>query len=158
TAETPVSPDSPGSGPGADAIGANKRRARSPRIDKSLLAIAEPRRYRNRDHLRAVARQACLICGRTPSDPHHLRYAQPRALGRKASDEFVVPLCRVHHREVHRVGDECAWWKQAGIDPLAIARKLWNQTRVNEGQIRPHRATDADSDTQQSIDAHPQGR
>jgi hypothetical protein len=37
--------------------------------------------------------------------PHHLRFAQPRALGRKASDEFTVPLCRVHHREVHRAGD-----------------------------------------------------
>src|SRR5262249_45727431 len=70
-------------------------------IDKSVLAVPAPRRYRNREHLRFVARQPCLVCGRKPSDPHHLRYLQPRALGRKASDEFVVPLCRVHHREVH---------------------------------------------------------
>ena len=63
-------------------------------IDKSVLVIATPRRYRNREHLRYVARQACLICGRKQSDPHHLRYLQPRALGRKASDEFAVPLCR----------------------------------------------------------------
>ena len=63
-------------------------------IDKSVLVIATPRRYRNREHLRYVAQQACLICGRKPSDPHHLRYLQPRALGRKASDEFAVPLCR----------------------------------------------------------------
>ena len=61
-------------------------------IDKSVLVIATPRRYRNREHLRYVARQACLICGRKQSDPHHLRYLQPRALGRKASDEFAVPL------------------------------------------------------------------
>ena len=74
-------------------------------IDKSVLVIATPRRYRNREHLRYVARQACLICGRKQSDPHHLRYLQPRALGRKASDEFVVPLCRSHHRAVHRAGD-----------------------------------------------------
>ena len=40
--------------------------------------------------------------------PHHLRYAQPRALGRKASDELTVPLCRTHYREVHRVGNEQA--------------------------------------------------
>jgi hypothetical protein len=50
----------------------------------------------------------CLVCGRKPSDPHHLRFAQPRALGRKASDEFTVPLCRMHHREVHRADDEKA--------------------------------------------------
>ena len=35
------------------------------------LAIAKPRRYRSKEHLRYVARQACLICGRQPSDPHH---------------------------------------------------------------------------------------
>jgi hypothetical protein len=59
---------------------------------------------------------------------------QPRALGRKASDEFAVPLCRSHHRAVHRAGDEEAWWKQAGIDPINAARKLWN-TRIDEGRI-----------------------
>src|SRR5262249_43697876 len=93
------------------------------------LAIAKPRRYRNKEHLPYVARQACLICGRQPSDPHHLRYTQPRALGRKASDEFTVPLCRVHHREVHRVAKEAGWWAAAGIDPLSVAETLWNKTR-----------------------------
>jgi ERF superfamily protein len=101
----------------------------------AIRAIEKPRRYRNKDHLRYVARQACLICGRQPSDPHHLRYAQPRALGRKASDEFTVPLCRVHHREVHRVGNEQTWWQRTGIDPLEVARKLWNATRINEGHV-----------------------
>jgi hypothetical protein len=108
-------------------------------IDKSVLAVAAPRRYRNREHLRYVAQQACLVCGRKPSDPHHLRYVQPRALGRKASDEFAVPLCRSHHRAVHRAGDEQAWWQAAGIDPVKVARKLWKHTRVNEGRIRPDR-------------------
>jgi hypothetical protein len=106
-------------------------------IDKSILAIAAPRRYRNREHLRYVARQACLVCGRKPSDPHHLRYAQPRALGRKVSDEFAVPLCRIHHRALHRTGDERAWWKTAGLDPLKVARKLWRHARVSEGRIVP---------------------
>jgi ERF superfamily len=101
------------------------------RIDKRTLVIATPRRYRNREHLRYVAQQACLICGRKQSDPHHLRYLQPRALGRKASDEFAVPLCRSHHRAVHRAGDEQAWWKAAGIDPVKVARQLWQQTRLD---------------------------
>lgn len=101
-------------------------------IDKSVLAVAEPRRYRNKAHLRFVATKACLVCGRKPSDPHHLRFLQPRALGRKVSDEFAVPLCRIHHRLVHRVGNEAAWWKEAGIDPVEAARKLWKRTRLDE--------------------------
>ena len=101
-------------------------------IDKSALAIAEPRRFRNKEHLRFVATKACLVCGRKPSDPHHLRFLQPRALGRKVSDEFAVPLCRIHHRLVHQVGNEAAWWQEAGIDPVQAARKLWKRTRVDE--------------------------
>jgi ERF superfamily len=108
-------------------------------IDKSILAVAAPRRYRNRGHLRYVAQQACLVCGRKPSDPHHLSFTQPRALGRKVSDEFAVPLCRGHHRAVHRSGDERAWWRQAGIDAIKVARRLWRETR-GIGQRRSQRA------------------
>ena len=97
-------------------------------IDKSELSHPEPRRIRDREHVRFVIKQPCLICGRMPSDPHHLRFTQPRALGRKVSDEFTVPLCRGHHREVHRCGDEAAWWEKAGIDPSAAARALWLKT------------------------------
>jgi hypothetical protein len=84
-------------------------RDRAGRIDKSVLKISEPRRHRHKEHLKGVALQACLVCGRQPSDPHHLGFAQPRALGRKVSDEFAVPLCRTHHREVHRSGNEPNW-------------------------------------------------
>jgi ERF superfamily len=106
----------------------NTQRGQPKGINKSILAVAAPRRYRNREHLRYVAQQACLLCGRKPSDPHHLSFTQPRALGRKVSDEFAVPLCRGHHRAVHRAHDERAWWKQAGIDPIKVARRLWKQT------------------------------
>jgi hypothetical protein len=107
-------------------------------IDKSILTVAAPRRYRNREHLRYVAQRACLVCGRKPSDPHHLGFTQPRALGRKVSDEFAVPLCRGHHRAVHRSRDERAWWTQAGIDPIKVARRLWKATR-GMGQRRSQR-------------------
>ena len=82
-----------------------------------------------------MAQQPCVLCGRKPSEAHHIRFVQPRALGRKASDEFAVPLCRSHHRAVHRAGDEKAWWQQAGIDPLKIARKLWKLTRMHEPRV-----------------------
>jgi hypothetical protein len=88
----------------------------------------EPRRIRDKDHLRFVAKQPCLICGHTPADPHHQRSAKHRSLGRKVSDELTVPLCPGHHRVVHRHGDESAWWKKAGIDPTVNAREVWSQT------------------------------
>lgn len=110
-----------------------KRGASTQSIDKSKLRFGEPRRYRNKAHLRFVASQCCLICGRQPSDAHHLRFAQPQALGRKVSDEFTVPLCRTHHREVHHFGDESAWWEGTKIEPQKVARDLWRQTRLNIG-------------------------
>src|SRR5262249_20305566 len=105
-----------------------KKRLPGSVVDKSVLALAMPRRIRDRDHVKSVAKHACLICGRRPADAHHLRFAQSRALGRKASDEFTVPLCRGHHREAHRCGDEADWWKKTGIDPIAAARTLWLKT------------------------------
>jgi ERF superfamily len=88
-----------------------------------------PRRNRDRDHIRFIARQSCTVCGRKPCEAHHIRFAQPRALGRRVSDEFTVPLCRGHHRELHRQGDEAAWWGRANIDPMPIALRFWQQTR-----------------------------
>jgi hypothetical protein len=97
-------------------------------VDKSSLTHPEPRRLRDREHLKFVTKQPCLICGRRPADPHHLRFAQPSAIGRKVSDEFTVPLCRGHHRDLHRCGDEISWWRRARIDPAVTARTLWVET------------------------------
>jgi hypothetical protein len=98
------------------------------KIDKSQLTIAEPKRLRDKAHLKFVASQPCILCGRQPSDPHHLRFAQPRAIGLKVSDEFAVPLCRGHHRQLHQTGNEEAWWRDRQINALEIARGLWEQT------------------------------
>ena len=98
------------------------------RIDKSQLTIAEPKRLRDKAHLKFIASQPCLVCGRQPSDPHHLRFAQPRAIGLKASDEFTVPLCRGHHRQLHQAGNEVAWWETFKINALETAKHLWEQT------------------------------
>ncbi len=102
--------------------------------------IAEPRllierttRRRDPHHLRFVAAQPCLICGRTPSDAHHLKFAQPQALGRKVSDEYTVPLCRTHHRQLHHAGSEVAWWMDLDVDPLPIAQGLWEESKGKQG-------------------------
>ena len=82
-------------------------------------------RLRDKEHCKFVAAQPCVVCGRTPAEAHHLRFAQPRVLNRKVSDEFTVPVCQLHHRELHRYGDEASWWAGANIDPLSIALELW---------------------------------
>jgi hypothetical protein len=107
------------------------------KIDKSVLTIAEPKRIRDKAHLKFVASQPCLICGRQPCDPHHLRFAQPRAIGMKVSDEFTVPLCRGHHRQLHQVGNEIAWWKDRNIDALKIAEAFWQQSRIKSAALIP---------------------
>jgi hypothetical protein len=109
-------------------------------VDKAALTLGEPRRYRDRAHLRFVSAQPCLICGRRPADAHHLRFAQPRALGRRVSDEYTVPLCRSHHRALHRHGDEPAWWETNKIDPVSVAHELWQRTRLDgprDGRVEP---------------------
>jgi hypothetical protein len=54
-----------------------------------------------------------------------LRFAQARGLRQKVSDEFTVPLCRAHHRELHRAGKEVEWWSRISVEPLQSARALW---------------------------------
>jgi ERF superfamily len=85
-------------------------------------------RLRDKDHCKFVASQPCIVCGRTPSEAHHIRFAQARALGRKVSDEYTIPVCRVHHRDLHGYGDEASWWAGVGIDPLPIALELWRRS------------------------------
>ena len=98
--------------------------------DQAVSVIGKPVRERDRDHLKFVASQPCLVCGRTPSDAHHIKFAEHRAMGRKVSDRFAVPICRLHHRELHRHGNECVWWQSQGIDPLAFAATLWARTHA----------------------------
>jgi hypothetical protein len=50
-------------------------------------------------------------------------------MGLKVSDEFTVPLCRGHHRQLHQAGNEENWWAQHHINALTIANDLWAQTR-----------------------------
>ena len=101
------------------------------KIQKSELWISEPRRIRDKSHLKFVGSQPCLVCGKSPADAHHLRFAQPRGMGLKVSDEFTVPLCRAHHRDNHRFGDEKVWWSKTGIDPIEISQRFWAVSRGN---------------------------
>ena len=121
-----------GCGPAARRLRPAEKRSRS----AAVRALGKTVRLRDKDHRKFVLRQPCLVCGRVPSDPHHLTFTQPRALGRRVSDEFIVPVCRIHHRELHRSGDEVAWWQKLNIDPLPVALRLWQHTRA-DGELTP---------------------
>jgi hypothetical protein len=107
-----------------------------PKIDKSVLTVGELKRIRCKEHLRFVASQSCLICGRSPSHAHHVRYAQTRGLSLKVSDEFTVPLCAIHHHRIHTTGNEREWWQERKIDPLVVANELWQQSREQYPTVR----------------------
>lgn len=79
-----------------------------------------------------VATQPCLVCGRQPSEAHHLKFSQPSALGRKVSDAFIVPLCALLHRDLHTAGNELAWWERKQIDPMVTANMLWDASHGRE--------------------------
>jgi ERF superfamily len=116
-----------------DAGGSQKtsKVSRKPSRNGAVRILGKTVRLRDKEHRKFVSRQACLVCGRTPSDPHHLKFTQPRALGNRVSDEFTVPICRIHHRELHRHSDEAAWWGKVHIDPIPFALRLWQLTRLN---------------------------
>jgi ERF superfamily len=131
-----------------------KKRRASSVIDKSVLPFLTPRRIRDREHVKSIAKQPCLVCGRRPADADHLRSAQSPALGRRVSDEFTVPLCRGHHREVHHWGDETAWWEKVGIDPTVTARALWLKTHpLPPASIGPKVANSASAVNSQQSDS-----
>lgn len=102
--------------------------ASQPATGQVVSPIRKEVRRRNKAHLTFVAAQPCLVCRRSPCDAHHLKFAQPRSLGRKVSDECTVPLCRHHHQQLHRNGSEVAWWADLQIAPLEVARDLWQTT------------------------------
>jgi hypothetical protein len=99
--------------------------------DNFVAPLAKPARKRSKAHLTFVASQPCLICKTTPCDAHHLKIARPRSLGRKVSDEFTVPLCRKHHQELHRHGNEANWWTNMQVAPLQTAKELWEASQIH---------------------------
>ena len=122
----PLSPPTPEPHAGVNQSAAEPLEAA---MSTQVTPLTKPVRRRSKAHLALVASQPCIICKASPSDAHHLKIAQPRSLGQKVSDEFTVPLCRKHHRELHRHGNERAWWQNQGVDPLPLAEVLWERTQ-----------------------------
>jgi ERF superfamily protein len=128
---SPPGPDETALSAGQVATAARQKTStKQPPRKATVRALGKTVRLRDKEHRKFVTRQPCLVCGRVPSDPHHLTFTQPRALGHRVSDEFTVPVCRIHHRELHRSGDEAAWWQKLNIDPLPVALRLWEHSQT----------------------------
>ena len=50
-------------------------------------------------------------------------------MGSKSSDEYALPLCALHHRDLHDHGNEREWWTSKNIEPVDAALNLWVQTQ-----------------------------
>ena len=75
-----------------------------------------------------------------------MRYAQSKGLSLKVSDEFTVPLCAIHHHQIHTTGEERGWWRERNIDPLVVAGALWRQST----ERRPVASEDAQASERDS--------
>ena len=83
-------------------------------------------RYRSEKYLWSVRGKPCLIC-QQEGEAHHVTYAEPNGMGLKVGDNWVVPMCHAHHMEVHGFGDEELWWALQGVDPLEVARTMYEE-------------------------------
>jgi hypothetical protein len=93
-------------------------------------------RLRRANYLTDVRSCGCILTGRTQRvEAAHIRYGDleggkpPTGMGRKPDDCWVLPLCAELHRELpgsQHAGNERDWWAQFGIDPIVVARALWN--------------------------------
>lgn len=99
-------------------------------------------------HLKWIRTLRCCLCGAPGPDPAHIRSANPlygkreTGGGEKASDKWVVPLCRREHDEQHAAGNELKWWASKGIDPFGLALALHHATGdddIADGILHSHR-------------------
>jgi hypothetical protein len=102
---------------------------------KKHVSSQERREGNSAAHKHAICSLPCCVCGRAPPvDPHHLKSGPAKAergIGMKATDRFLVPLCRICHSAVERVGSrrEFEWFAANSIDePYQMAYALWNCT------------------------------
>lgn len=69
----------------------------------------------------------CRCCGAYGSDPAHLGHA--RGMGYKEGDDWCVPLCRIHHREMDTDprGKEVWWMQNVAIPEAERAYREWEK-------------------------------
>jgi len=88
-------------------------------------------KIRSQKYLSFVRSHGCLVCNRPPQ-AHHLTHIMEGSRGmRRTGDQFAVPLCEEHHRQLHADGNENRWWALQGIDPLEWVNEKWKEFKEN---------------------------
>jgi hypothetical protein len=98
---------------------------------KRHVSSQERREGNSAAHLALIRQLPCCVCGKAPPvDCHHLKSgpaASERSVGRRATDQWAVPLCRICHSAVERMGSrrEFEWFAANQIDqPYEMAKAL----------------------------------
>lgn len=80
----------------------------------------------NKKHLAFLHELECPVYNAFPVVAHHLLRGDPtRGMGRKAGDNFAIPLSDRAHRELHACGDEVRYLAKFGIDGPKLASDLY---------------------------------
>lgn len=83
-----------------------------PEPPASFMKKPKPLRWESTKYLQWVKHQPCRVCGATADDAHHIIGHGQGGIGTKAHDLFTIPLCRVHHSELHK--DPKEWEREHG--------------------------------------------
>ena len=113
----------------------------APRVAREIMRhVRRQRPGMSRAYIDDLKLCLCVRCGRPgPNDPHHLQRSVPvgeRGTGRRASDQFAIPLCRRCHRWVESTGDDEAQLASIGIDGRALAAASWRERGRPEAMQR----------------------
>lgn len=83
---------------------------------------SKPKRYENEAYLAFIRQQPCHIC-RAPgtNHPHHV---ETRGAG--GSDLRAIPLCPLHHQEIHVVGVQTFAMKYR-LEYIEVWAGLWEK-------------------------------
>ncbi len=76
-------------------------------------------------HRAWVRRHLCSVpeCLQLPIECAHIRIGTDGGMALKPSDRWIISLCRVHHAEQHRLGED-AFSKRYDLDMLNLAREF----------------------------------
>lgn len=99
------------------------------------------RRYKDRQHLEFIRSLPCCVCMEDRSDmhraAHHALRGPIRGMGRKAGDNWVIPMCSKCHSALHNDGDETCYLASYGVNVVELSKQLWRDHYGPEKNFPP---------------------
>lgn len=101
---------------------------------KEAMEVRDPR------HLAWIRTLPCVVTGKYGCEAAHISFADARfgkperARGKKAGDDWTVPLSPDAHRDQHS-RNERKYWADQGIDVTTLASRLWGVSGDTEAGI-----------------------